>query len=119
MRSEILGHRNDGVDAGKRERPFKSPQQSSSVSDSVQVTSAEYERTKSQCWSPTRDQVDEYILLLEKKMSRDDFRARLLRIKERGTAGDEGFSLWRNLFWRLVAMLLRCFEWVAQTIFGL
>ena len=76
-----------------------------------------FDSTESQQLSPTRNQVDEYIRLLEKQTFRNSFGARLVRLKENRHGGNSGLSIWGILLYWPITVVLTFFARLVRIIF--
>lgn len=74
------------------------------------------DRAESYEWSPTRQQVDAYMLLLEEQILREDLKLMKLPAEEQGAVRKVAW-LWSSLLWGLLTAVLGCFAWLVQIIF--
>lgn len=68
--------------------------------------------------SPTREQVDDYMRLLESQIKRKDVGIALLPSeKRRGMAGTAEHLLFKVLFFAMLALVLGCSAWLLQVMY--
>jgi hypothetical protein len=77
-----------------------------------------WERTESYQPSPTQEQVDTYIRLLEWQASLGDIGIPPRHSgKPRAAGRSSGVFVFSHFFWRLMVVALGCFAWLCQVIY--